>query len=82
MVFSQPVIGFESGDVSLSSGTAAVMQIDATTYNVAVSGMADGVLTATVPGDIARNALSIGNNPSTSTVTTMTAVTPLPPAAR
>ena len=37
-----------------------------TTYQVAVSGMAEGVVTATVPAGVARNASSVGNNASTS----------------
>ena len=70
VVFDQPVSGFMTGDVNLSSGTGTVSQsfpFDGTTYDVAVTGMDEGTLTATVPGSVARNAASVGNNPSTST---------------
>lgn len=70
VLFSQPVVGFGSGDVVLSSGAGVITEIaplDGTTYNVAVSGMTEGVVIATVPAGVARNAASVGNNASTST---------------
>ncbi|MEP7137372.1 MAG: hypothetical protein ABI904_20805, partial [Chloroflexota bacterium] len=52
VVFSKPVSGFIAADVTLSSGTAVVTG-GPTTYNVAVSGMAQGVLSASLPAGAA-----------------------------
>ena len=71
VVFSESVTGFTAADVSLSSGTAVVTG-SGTTYNVAVSGMAQGVLTATIPAGGATDAAGNGNSASTSTDNTVT----------
>lgn len=79
-VFSEPVTGFATGDVTLSgtagATTATVTEIapnDGTTYNVAVSGMtADGTVTAAIGVVVAADAAGNGNTTSTFTDNTVT----------
>ena len=79
-VFSQPVIGFITGDVTLSgttgATTATVTEIapnDGTTYTIAVSGMTtSGIVIATINAGAATDVLSNGNAASTSTDNTVT----------
>ncbi len=74
VVFSEPVSGFATGDVTLGGGsnptTGTVTEIapnDGTTYNVAVSGMTnDGTVTASVGANKALDAAGNGNDASTS----------------
>jgi hypothetical protein len=74
VVFSEPVTGFASADVTLSgtasATTATVTEIapmDDTTYNVAVSGMsANGTVIAVVQAGAATDQAGNGNNASTS----------------
>jgi hypothetical protein len=66
VVFSESVADFDSSDVTLSSGTALVTG-SGTTYNVAVSGMSEGVLTASIGAGVAHDAAGNGNTASTST---------------
>ncbi|MBI3174925.1 MAG: Ig-like domain repeat protein [Chloroflexi bacterium] len=75
VVFSEPVTGFATGDVSLGGTanptTGTVTEItpnDGTTYNVAVSGMTtDGTVTATIGTGVAKDAAGNDNAASTST---------------
>ena len=75
VIFSEPVTGFATGDVSLSGTTGAttgtVTEIapnDGTTYNVAVSGMSsDGTIIANVAVNKAQDATGNGNAASTNT---------------
>ena len=66
VVFSEPVSGFVAANITLSSGTAVVTG-GPTTYNVAVSGMAQGVLTASLPSGAASDAVGNASAASTST---------------
>ncbi len=66
VVFSEPVSDFATGDVTLSSGTDTVTG-SGTTYNVAVSGMSEGVLTASIAAGVAHDAAGNPNTASTST---------------
>ena len=77
VVFSEPVTGFETGDVSLS-GTAGgplagTVTGSGTTYNVAVTGMGgNGTVIATIAGAMATDAAGNDNTASTSTDNTVT----------
>jgi hypothetical protein len=74
-VFSEPVTGFATGDVTISgtagATTAAVSEIspnDGTTYNVAVSGMTGpGTVIATIAAGVAVDGIGNSNEASTST---------------
>ena len=74
-VFSEPVTGFGSGDVTLggtAGATTAVVTGGPTTYNIAVSGMTgNGTVIATVGAGVALDAAGTGNNASTSTDNTV-----------
>jgi hypothetical protein len=76
VVFSQPVTGFATGDVSLSGtagATTAAVTGSGSTYNVAVSGMAgSGLVTATVPAGVAQDGAGTSNAASTSTDNSVT----------
>ena len=69
--FSVPVSGFEAGDVTLSGTAGGTKTVNVTgigaTYNVAVSGMTDGTVIATIPANAASS-----NSASTSTDNTVT----------
>ncbi len=75
VIFNEPVTGFAANDVVLSgtagATTADVTQIapnNGTTYNVAVSGMANsGTVIASVPAGAAQDGEGNPNNASTST---------------
>jgi LPXTG-site transpeptidase (sortase) family protein len=64
-VFSEDVTGFTAADVTLSSGTAVVTG-GPSTYNVAVDGMADGALTASIPANVVTDSIGNSNTASTS----------------
>jgi CSLREA domain-containing protein len=72
VVFSSPVTGFQTGDVTLSgtagATTASVFDSgDSTFYTVAVSGMtANGSVIASIPADVAVDEFSNPNQASTS----------------
>ena len=71
VVFSEPVTGFETGDVLLggtAGATTAVVTGSGTTYNVAVSGMS---ATGSVIASIAADVVDGGNDASTSTDNTV-----------
>jgi hypothetical protein len=88
VVFSEPVTGFNNSDVTIG-GTAGGTKIvtvtgNGTTYNVAVSGMTDGTVTASVAANAAQDTAGNWNTASTSidnsvtynsTVPTVTGVT-------
>jgi hypothetical protein len=65
VVFSEPVIGFDGADVTLSGtagATTAVVTGGPTTYNVAVGGMtSSGTVIASIPANVASDAASNGN---------------------
>ena len=75
VVFDQPVIGFATGDVTLTGtagATTAVVSGGPTTYNVAVSGMTScGTVIATIAAGVCTNAALEANNASTSTDNTV-----------
>ena len=70
VVFSEPVTGFTSADVTLggtAGATTAVVTGSGATYNVAVSGMVtDGTITATIGAAVVLDASGNGNVASTS----------------
>ncbi|MFZ5877989.1 MAG: beta strand repeat-containing protein, partial [Chloroflexota bacterium] len=80
VVFNEPVTGFSDGDVTLGGTanptTGTVTEIapnDGTTYNVAVSGMAnDGTVTASVGAGVAQDMAGNNNTASTSGDNTVT----------
>lgn len=78
VVFSAPVTGFQTGDVTLSgtagATTATVFDSgDSTFFLVGVSGMtANGTVIASVPAGVAIDALGNPNGPSSSTDNTVT----------
>ena len=69
--FSVPVSDFAAGDVTLSGTAGGTKTVNVTgigaTYNVAVSGMTDGTVIATIPANVASS-----NSASTSTDNTVT----------
>ncbi len=71
VVFSKPVTGFTSSDVTIggtSGAKTAVVTGSGTTYNVAVSGMtASGVVTLSVAAGAAHDSAGNANSASTST---------------
>ena len=71
VVFSESVSDFATGDVSLSGtagATTATVTGGGTTYNVAVSGMAnDGTVIASIDADKAHDSVGNGNTASSST---------------
>ena len=76
VVFAEGVTDFTTGDVSLAgtagATTAIVTAVNSTTYNVAVSGMANsGTVIATVDTGVAHNSLNQPNQASTSTDNTV-----------
>ena len=86
VVFSEPVTGFETGDVTLggtAGATTAVVSAasgDGTVYNVAVSGMTQsGTVTATVAAGKAQDGAGNPNLASTSTDNTVTFTVPVTP---
>jgi hypothetical protein len=75
-VFSEPVTGFTSADVSLAGSTASVGTMTVTggpsTYNVAVNVIGNGSVSATVVASGAQDAAGNSNTASTSTDNTVT----------
>ncbi len=80
VVFSEPVTGFATGDVSLTgtagATTGTVTEVapnDGTTFSVAVTGMTQtGTVIATIQAAMALSAGNAGNEASTSTDNTVT----------
>src|SRR5436190_16901945 len=76
VVFSESVSDFATGDVTLSGtagATTATVTGSGTTYDVAVSGMAnDGTVIASITAGVASDPLGNGNSASTSTDHTVT----------
>ena len=89
VVFSEPVTGFATDDVTLGgtagATTATVTETapnDGTTYTVAVSGMTqDGTVTASVKANAAQDAAGNASTTSTSTDNTVTYTAPVVDAA-
>ena len=83
VVFSEPVTGFTTGEVTLggTSGGTKVGTVtgSGTTYNVAVTGMTgQGTVVATIAGSVATDAAGNSNSASTSTDNTVTRDTVAP----
>ena len=76
VVFSEPVTGFQTGDVTLSGSagaTTATVTGSGATYNVAVSGMTQsGTVTPTIAAGVATDLAGNPNIASTSTDNTVT----------
>ncbi|MBK6635619.1 MAG: M36 family metallopeptidase [Chitinophagaceae bacterium] len=76
VVFSEPVVGFATGDVTLggtAGATTGTVTGGPTTFNVAVSGMtAGGTVSASIAAGVCTNAALEPNNASTSTDNTVT----------
>jgi len=89
VVFTEPVTGFATGDVTLSgaagAATGTVTEIapnNGTTYNVAVSGMAgDGTVTASIAINKAQDAAGNNNTASSSSDNTVTYIPDSTPPA-
>ena len=77
VVFSEPVVGFATGDVTLAGTAGATTAVvtdsgDATTFSVAVSGMTQsGTVIASVGAGVATDAATNPNTASTSTDNTV-----------
>src|SRR3989449_219911 len=73
--FSEPVRSLTSGGVTMCSTAGATKTFTVTggptTYNVAVSGMTDGTLIATIAAGMAHDGAGNGNTASTSTDNTV-----------
>jgi hypothetical protein len=69
--FSEPVSGFGAADVTIGGSAGGTRTVAVTggpvSYNVAVSGMTDGTVIATIAAGVARDAVGAGNAASTST---------------
>jgi CSLREA domain-containing protein len=76
IVFSEPVNGFETGDVTFfgtAGPTTAIVTGSGATYNVAIAGMTQsGTVTATIGAGVATDAAGNPNTASTSTDNTVT----------
>ncbi|MCM3872218.1 MAG: CSLREA domain-containing protein [Pyrinomonadaceae bacterium] len=78
VVFSEPVTGFGTGDVTLGGTAGATTALvfdsgDSTFFNVYVSGMTtNGTVIATVPAGVAMDVLGNPNQASTTTDNTVT----------
>ncbi len=84
VVFSEPVTGFTTGDVTLSGtagATTGTVTGSGATYNVAVSGMtSSGTVIATIMAGVATGTINVlGNAASTSTDNTVTYNVPAVP---
>jgi hypothetical protein len=77
VIFSEPVTGFATGDVTIT-GTApgtktGTVTGSGTTYNVAVSGLTgNGTVVASIPAGVATDSAGNANQASTSTDNTVT----------
>lgn len=76
-VFSAPVTGFTSSDVTITGTAGGTKTVTVTggptTYNIAVSGMTtSGTVIASILANVAQNASAAGNLASTSTDNTVT----------
>src|SRR2546429_2913397 len=75
-VFSKPVTGFTSADVTITGTAGGTKTVTVTggpsTYNVAVSGMTSGTVVATIPAGGATDAAGNSNTASTSTDNSVT----------
>jgi hypothetical protein len=76
VVFSEDVSGFTDADVTISGTAGGTKTVTVTggpsTYTVAVSGMTDGTVIATVAAGVAQDAAGNANTESTSTDNTVT----------
>jgi hypothetical protein len=76
VVFSEPVSGFENGDVALegtAGATTATVTGSGAIYTVAVSGMTgSGTVIASIPAGVAQNEAAVGNSLSTSSENSVT----------
>ncbi|MDB5388337.1 MAG: hemagglutinin/hemolysin-related protein, partial [Planctomycetaceae bacterium] len=68
--FTEPVTSFTASDISLTNGTAgAFTAIDADTYRLQVTPVADGSLTVNVGANRAQDLATNGNSAATASVT-------------
>lgn len=68
--FNEPVFGFDSSDIVVTNATIGQFTaVDASTYTLVVSPLADGSVTATVAANAARDA---ANNPTVQTTAAFT----------
>jgi hypothetical protein len=76
VAFSEPVSGFGAAGVTITGTAGGTKTVTVTggpsTYNVAVSGMTNGTVIATIAAFVARDAAQNGNTASTSTDNTVT----------
>ena len=83
VVFSEPVTGFTSADITLggtAGATTATVTGSGVNYNVAVSGMVtDGIVTATIGAGVVTDATGNLNVASTSTDNEVTIIQPSQP---
>jgi len=86
VVFSEPVTDFTSADVTITGSAGGTKTVVVTggpsTYNVAVSGMTNGTVIATIRAGVARDAAGNANTASTSTDNTVTFGTAAPTVTR
>jgi parallel beta-helix repeat protein len=79
-VFSEPVSGFTDADVTIAGTAGGTKTVVVTggpsTYIVAVSGMTDGTVSATIPAGVAQDAAGNANAASTTTDNTVTFAPP------
>jgi hypothetical protein len=85
-VFSVPVSGFTSADVTVGGTAGGIKTVTVSggpsTYTVAVSGMTtDGTVTASIPAGVTTDAAGNANTASTSTDNTVTFIAPAPTTA-
>jgi hypothetical protein len=82
-LFSEPVSGFTGADVTITGTAGGTKTVEVTggpsTYNVAVSGMTDGTVSATIAAGVAQDGAGNANAESTSTDNTVTFETTAPP---
>ncbi|HEY8957654.1 beta strand repeat-containing protein, partial [Chitinophaga sp.] len=76
ITFSESVINFVAGDVTVSNGTVTnFTAIDSRTYTITVSPTTDGAVTVNVAANVAENIAANGNNAS-NTLSLINDVTP------
>ncbi len=94
ITFSESVTGFAIGDITVTNGTAGSFAGSGTTYTASITPTAAGLVTVSVPADVATDAATNGNTVSntlsrtfdnsdpsvviSSTATDPTSVSPIP----
>lgn len=68
--FSEPVVGFDAGDIQVTNGTAGTFTVvDAATYTLAVTPLADGDVTVSVAAATVSDLSANTNDAESATVT-------------